>query len=87
MMRENGVGKPTFHYLAEDDEEEQVSGGLNHLVQRNAGRAQWTWKRGTVVVDSEAAEKEHVSRKIHRGNAEIEELWTASHVRHNSCWV
>ena len=33
-----------------------MPGGLNHLVQRNAGGAQWTWKKVTVVVDSGAAE-------------------------------
>ena len=47
---------PTFQYLDKDDQEKQSPGGLNHLVQRNAGGAQWTWKRATVVVDSEAAE-------------------------------
>ena len=38
------------------DEDEQASRGLNHLVPRNAGGAQWTWKKVTVVVDSGAAE-------------------------------
>ena len=42
--------RPTLHFLAEDDEEEQASGALNHVVQRNAGGAQWTWKKLTVVV-------------------------------------
>ena len=46
--------RPTFHYFAED-EGEQASGGLNHVVQRTAGEAQWTWKKGTVVIDSGAA--------------------------------
>ena len=32
--------RPAFHYLAEGDEDEHVSGGLNHLVPRNAGGAQ-----------------------------------------------
>ena len=45
-----------FRHLAEDDEEEQVPGGLNRLVQRNVGGPQWTWKKVTVVVDSGAAE-------------------------------
>ena len=45
-----------FHYPAEDDEDEQASRGLNHLVPRNARGAQWTWKKVTVVVDSGAAE-------------------------------
>ena len=49
--------RPAFHFLAEDDEDEQVSGGLNHLVPRNAGGTQWTWKKVTVVVDSGAAEQ------------------------------
>ena len=68
-MRENGVGpngtqssdgesewtqdQPACHYLAEDDGEEQVCGGLNHLVPRNSGGTQ---KKVTVAVDSEAAE-------------------------------
>ena len=47
--------RPAFHYFAED-EDEQASGGLNHLVSRNAGGAQWTWKKVNVVVDSGAAE-------------------------------
>ena len=60
MMRENGVWpirnritrwrkrvdqRPTFHYFPEDDEEEQVSGGLDHWVHRNAGGPQWTWRK------------------------------------------
>ena len=49
--------RPAFHYLAADDEGEQASGGLNHLVARNAGGDQWTWKKVTVMVDSGAAEK------------------------------
>ena len=48
--------RPAFLYLTEDDEGEQASGGLNHLVSRNAGGAQWTWKTVTVVADSGAAE-------------------------------
>ena len=48
--------RPAFHYLAEDDECEQTSRGLNHLVSRNARGAQWIWKKVTVVVDSGAAE-------------------------------
>ena len=48
--------RPAFHYLAEDDEGQQASEGLNHLVSPNAGGAQWTWKKVTVVVDSGAAE-------------------------------
>ena len=43
-------------YLAEDDEGQQASGGLNHLLPRNAGGAQWTWKKVAMVVDSGAAE-------------------------------
>ena len=69
--------KPTFRCLAEDDEEEQASEGLNHLVQRNAGGSQYSWKKVTVVVDSRAAEKrnadEHVHRTTFRGNGKIEE--------------
>ena len=48
--------RPAFHHLAEDDEGEQASGGLNHLASRNAEGAQWTWKKVTVVVDWSAAE-------------------------------
>ena len=50
--------RPAFHYLAEDDEGQQASEGLNHLVSPNAGGAQWTWKKVTVVVDWGAAETE-----------------------------
>ena len=50
--------RPAFHHLAEDDEDEQVSGGLNHLVPRNAGGAQWTWKKFTVVVDSGGGDRD-----------------------------
>ena len=51
MTRQSGAGPkkeqrmdqtPAFHYLAEDDEGEQASRGLNHLVPRTAGGAQWT---------------------------------------------
>ena len=49
--------RPTFHYLAEDHEEDQASGRLNQLVQRSAG-AQWTRTKGTVVVDSVHHEQE-----------------------------
>ena len=70
MRRESGAGpegtespdgesewpRPAFHRLAEDDEEEQARGGLNHLVSRNAAGAQWTWKKVTVEIDSGAAE-------------------------------
>ena len=48
--------RPAVHDLAEDDEGGQASGGLKHLVPRNAGGAQWTWKKVTVVVDSGAAQ-------------------------------
>ena len=43
--------RPAFRYLAED-EEEQASGGLNRLP-RNAGGAQWRWKKVTVVAAAE----------------------------------
>ena len=71
MTRESGAGpegtgspdgekrvdpRPAFLHLAEDDEDEQAFGGLNHLVPRNAGGAQWMWKKVTVVVVSGAAE-------------------------------
>ena len=55
--------RPAFHHLAEDDEGEQAAGGLNHLVPRNAGGAQRTWKKVTVVVDSGAAENVRIARK------------------------
>ena len=51
----NSRARPACHHLVEDHEGEQASGGLNHLVSRNAGGTQWTWKV-TVVVDSGAAE-------------------------------
>ena len=34
----------------------KASGGLNHLVSRDAAGTHWTWKKVTVVVDSGAAE-------------------------------
>ena len=88
--------RPAFHYLAEDDEGEQASGGLNHLLSRHAGGAKWTWKKVTVVVDSGAAEnvmlrsifppqanREVQGRKrVQRTRRrEHQELWAASHVR------
>ena len=48
--------RPAFHYFAEEDEDEQVPRGLNHLVSRSAAGTQWTWKKVTVVVDLGAAE-------------------------------
>ena len=48
--------RPAVHYLAEEDEDKQVSRGLNHLVPRSAAGTRWTWKKVTVVVDSGAAE-------------------------------
>ena len=44
------------HCLAEEDEDEQVSRGLNHLVSRSAAGTLWPWKKVTVVVDSGEAE-------------------------------
>ena len=43
--------RPALHHLAEDDEGEQASGGLNHFVSRSAAGTQRTWKKVTVVVD------------------------------------
>ena len=61
--------RPAFHYLAEGDEDEHVSGGLNHLVPRNAGGAQWTWKKVTVCSRRGGGgardAEEHVHRNIH----------------------
>ena len=48
--------RPAVHHLAEEDEDEQVSRGLTHLVPSNAAGARWTWKKVTVVVDSGAAQ-------------------------------
>ena len=44
------------HHLAEEDEDEQVSRGVNHLASRSAARTQWTWKKVTVVLDSGVVE-------------------------------
>ena len=52
--RERVDPRPEFHNRAEDDE--RVSGGLNHLLPRHAGGPQWTWQKVTVVVNSGAAE-------------------------------
>ena len=41
--------RPAVHYLAEEDEDEQVSRGLNHLASRSAAGTQWTWKVRAVV--------------------------------------
>ena len=38
---------------------------LNHLLSRNAGGDQWTWKKVTVVVDSGAAENVMPRRMFH----------------------
>ena len=54
--RKRSDPRPTFHYLTEDDGEEQAPAGLNHLVQPNAEEAQSMWKKVTVVVNSGAAE-------------------------------
>ena len=48
--------RPASHNLAEEDEHEQVSRGLNHMVSRNTAGTRWTWKKVAVVVDSGAAE-------------------------------
>ena len=64
--------------LAEDDEDEQASGGLNHQVSRKAGGVQWTWKNVIVVVDSGAAENVTCSPKYrlkkHRGPKKWERI-------------
>ena len=39
--------RPAFHYFAEDDEDGQVSGGLNRLVPRTAGGDPRTWEKVT----------------------------------------
>ena len=98
MIRNNGVGRnsitrwgkvadqrPTFHYLAEDDEE----------AERDAGGTQSIWKNVFVVVDSGAAEIlmpksmfpevstwEAEDPRMGRGSKD-QELWTAGHVRQN----
>ena len=71
MMRENGVGRngteppggecerikgQHFTTLLKTTKKSRRLGGLNQLVQRNAGGAQWTWKKVAVVVDSGAVE-------------------------------
>ena len=47
-----GAGVLTHGKHSDEDDE----GGLNHLVSRNAGGCQWTWKKVTVVVGSGVAE-------------------------------
>ena len=66
--------RPAFHYLAEDDDDEQVSGGLNHLVPRHAGGAQLTWKKvtGGLGGGGERDAEERVSPNIHRRNKEVQ---------------
>ena len=41
------IRRPAFHYLAEDDEDQQASGGLHQLVSRGAGGAPSVWKKVT----------------------------------------
>ena len=69
--------RPTFHCLVEDDEEEQASGGLNHLVQRNSGGAHWTLKNvtfcGRLGSSGERNAEGQVSRHLHRGIRKIQE--------------
>ena len=57
---------PAFHHLAEDDEDEQASGGLNKLVSRSAGCAQWTWEKVTDALGGgrERDAEEHVPGKF-----------------------
>ena len=55
-MRRTIGPRPAVHYLADEDEDEQVAKGLKDLLSRNAGGTQWTWKKVTVVVDWGAAE-------------------------------
>ena len=65
-----------LHLLFDD----QVSGGLNHLVPRNGGGAQWTWKKVTIAVDGSGGERgaeDNISRNIRRGNKGFQE-WTNS---------
>ena len=68
--------RPAVHFLAEEDEDEQVSRGLNHLVSRSAAGTQWTSKKVTVVV--EVQERKRVRRTRRR---EHQEQWAADHVR------
>ena len=49
MVKASGP-RTALHYLAGDDEDEHVSGGLSHLVSRN-----WTRKKFAIVVYSGAA--------------------------------
>ena len=44
------------HFTTLPNEDEQASGGLNHLASRNAGGTPWTWKKVTTAEDSGAAE-------------------------------
>ena len=83
------------HCLAEEDEDELVSRGLNPLVSRNAAGTKCTWKKVTVVVDSGAAENvkprsmfpEMEIRQTERSKGsrdqggEHQELRAADHVR------
>ena len=65
--------RPAVHYLAEEDEDEQVSRGLNHLVSRSAAGTQW--KKVAVVVrlrsSRESDADEHVSRDRDQANREV----------------
>ena len=67
--------RPAVHYLAEEDEDEQVSRELNHLASRSAAGTQWTWKpvhRGSGLGSSrECDAEEHVSRDRDQTNRDV----------------
>ena len=76
----------------ENDKSKGLTGGLNHLVPRNAGGAQWTWKKVTLVVDSGAAGNVMPRSIVHREVQERkgvrrtrrgahQEFWAASYFR------
>ena len=65
--------KTSISLACQDDEGEQVSRGLHHLVPRNAGGAQWTWEKVTVVADSGAAENVMPRSMFPRWGSEVQE--------------
>ena len=64
--------RPTFHYLAEDDNEEQASGGL-HPTKRRWGPVDMeeSQRCGRLGSSGDGDAGEHVSRNIQRGDGKI----------------
>ena len=80
--------RPTFKNLDEDDEDERLSGGLNHLVTRNAGGAHVknVMPRNMFPeISTEETERSKNGKGFKgRGGEHIKNWRTAGHVCQNS---